>query len=207
MKTLLTSLGLATLVGLAVSYRQPETASAPPAAGSESAAAPFQIDAGHSAVVFRCIHLGISQAYGRFNEFGGDVVFDEADLSQSSIQITIQADSVDTNHEQRDTHLRSPDFLSAKENPEISFVSTKIGGTAEKLEVEGDLTFHGQTQSVQATGAVIGAGDTPFGDHRVGFEVRFTIDMGDYGVEYVEQNPGGVGPEVDLTVSLECVRK
>jgi len=207
MNTVLTSFGMAALVGLALSNRQPETTLPTPPAGNESTAASFQVDPAHSAVVFRCKHLGIYQSYGRFNEFGGEVVYDEAELSRSSIQITIQADSVDSNSEQRDTHLRSPDFLSAKENPEISFTSTKIGGTTDELEIEGDLTLHGQTHPVQATGSVVGAGDTPFGDYRAGFEVRFTIDMADYGIEFVKQNPGAVGPEVNLTVSLECIRK
>jgi len=207
MKTLLTSLGLAALAGLIVSLRQPEPAS--PSAPAEPGAAPatFQVDGGHSTVLFRSKHLGISQFYGRFNDFGGEVVYDEADLAKSSIEVVIQAASVDSNSEQRDTHLRSPDFLSVKENPEIHFASTKVSGTPEKLEIEGELTFNGTTQEIQATGQLVGAGETPFGDYRAGFEARFTIDMADFGVEFVKKTPGAVGPEVHLTVSLECVRQ
>lgn len=207
MKTLFLSLGLALLAGLIASLRTPEPVLAPTSPVPATTAATFQIDGGHSTVLFRSKHLGISRFYGRFNDLGGEVVYDEADLAESTIQLTIQAASVDSNSEQRDTHLRGPDFFSVKENPEIRFESTKVSGAPDKLEIEGLLTFNGVTKEIQAKGMVVGAGDTPFGDYRAGFEAEFTIDMADFGVEFVKKTPGAVGPEVDLTVSLECVRQ
>jgi polyisoprenoid-binding protein YceI len=178
--------------------------------GSEASAPParatYEIDAGHSSVLFRCKHVGISQFYGRFNAFRGEVVYDPENPAQSSIRIEIQADSVDTNSEDRDKHLRNNDFFSAKEFPVISFVSTSVAPSDEGLAVEGELTLRGTTKPVTARAVVVGTGEA-MGAYRAGFEARFRIDMRDFGISFVQKNPTALGPEVDLIVSLECLRK
>lgn len=176
------------------------------------AAETYEVDGVHSAVVFRSKHMGISQFYGRFNridEQKSKVVYDPDDPSKSSILLVIDAASIDSANANRDQHLKSTDFLSVQENPEIVFESKKVSGKPEALTLEGDLSLRGVTKPVSVKATVVGRGEVQMREtsFRAGFEAHFTIDMRDFGFDFVKQNPGAVGPEVDLTVSLECVRK
>jgi len=201
MKLLVASTLVAGLAGLSAAL--PSSAPSTPAAGET-----FAIDNAHSTVIFRTKHLGISEAYGRFNSITEDsqLVLD-AEPSKSSLRLVVAAESVDTGLADRDKHLRNADFFNAKEHPEIVFESKKISGKADALEVSGELTFLGVTKSVTAKARQVGKGDTAFGDHRAGFVADFTFSMADFGVAFVKQSPGAVGPEVSVTVSLECIRK
>ena len=203
MKLLFSTLSVAGLVGLAVS----STRSAAPEVAL--AAENYTIDNTHSTVLFRTKHIGISEAYGRFDTFSDKsmLVYDAADPSKSSVLVVIQADSVNTNAPDRDKHVKSADFFNAKEFPEIVFESKKISGKPDALTIEGELTFHGVTKPVSVKARVVGSGDTMFKDHRTGFAAELTLNMADYNVEFVKKTPGAVGPEVALTISLECVRK
>ena len=182
-------------------------------AGSSGAATPvaepvtFAADPVHSGVVFRTTHLGVSSFWGRFNHVEGTVAYDADDLASSSIEVEIDAKTIDTASPDRDEHLRSPDFFSVKEFPKITFKSTAIEGTPEAMRITGDLELHGVTKSVTAKGAVIGAGDTFFGDYRTGFEASFELDMNDFDIGFVKERPGAVGPLVEITISLECIRQ
>jgi len=206
MKLILCTLSVFSVAGLSGLLA---SSAIPRASGPAPAAENFEIDAVHSTVVFRSNHLGISQAWGRFDKFGDDskIVYDAADPSKSSILFVVEADSVDTAAPDRDKHLRSADFFNAKEFPQIVFESKKISGKPEALTVEGALTFHGVTKTVKAQAKVVGKGDTPLGDHRAGFVAELTIDMRDYDVAFAKKTPPVVGPEVALTVSVEGVRK
>jgi polyisoprenoid-binding protein YceI len=203
MKLLLTTLSVAVVAGFAASFTSP-------ALRSPVAAETFGIDGAHSTVVFHTKHVGISEAYGRFNTLGeaSELVYDAADPSKSSVRIVVQAESVDTGIADRDKHIRGGDFFNSKEFPEIVFESKKVSGKADALTIEGELTFHGVTKAVSAKGHVVGKGDVAmFKDHRAGFVAEFSLNMADFGVEFVKKTPGAVGPEVGVTVSLECVRK
>ena len=204
MKTLLTTTSVLALAGLALGLHSPSTTSAP---SSPPALATYQIDAGHSAVVFRCKHLGVSQFWGRFNQISGELRYDEEDPTTASIQCVIPADSIDTNSADRDRHLKSNDFLSAKEFPELTFTSQSVEATDDGLVIKGELSMHGVTKDVTAQAEVVGSGETMFNDFRMGFEARFRVDMRDFGITFVEKNATAVGPEVDLIVSLECIRQ
>jgi polyisoprenoid-binding protein YceI len=202
MKLLAPSLLVASLAGLSAAI--PAGTPTVPAPAAES----YTIDNGHSTVLFHTKHLGISEAYGRFNKISEDsaLVFD-ADLAKSSIRLVVEAESVDTGVPDRDKHLRNADFFNSKEHPEIAFESKKISGKPEALEVTGELTFLGVTKSVTAKARQVGKGDTFMKDHRLGLVAELTFSMADFGVAFVKQSPGAVGPDVHLTVSLECVRK
>jgi len=202
MHTLHSALLVAGLAGLLAA------STSSPARPTPAAAETFRVDNAHSSVVFHTKHLGISEAYGRFNRISdkSQVVLD-ASPDKSSILIVVEADSVDTNAGDRDKHLRNADFFNSKEFPEIVFESSKITGTDAALEVVGELSFHGVTKSVTAKARRVGKGDTAFGDHRAGFVAELGIDMRDFGVEFLKKNPGAVGPEVGLTISIECVRQ
>ncbi len=164
----------------------------------------WKVDAAHSSVVFHTQHMGIAKFYGRFNAFEGEIQYDAASPTSSSVGITIDASSIDTNSEGRDKHLRSPDFFSAKEFPEIRFESASVEAAGDAFTVEGELTLHGVTKTIAATFEVVGVAETPRGT-KAGFEAKLTIDMRDFGFSFVEKNPGAVGPEVHVVVSVECV--
>ena len=202
MKTLLGVLSVGALTGLLVS-----AFSATPAAPAAAAAAEtYAIDNGHSSVIFHTKHIGVSESYGRFNKIVADKSKLVLDGDKSSILLVIDAASVDTNLPDRDQHLRSPDFFNVKEFPEIVFESKKVKASGKEFTVEGELTFLGVTKTISAKAHQTGTGEMR-GQSLSGFLAEFTLDMNDYGVAFLKQNAGALGPEVHLTVSLECARK
>ncbi|QUX96896.1 hypothetical protein C0J08_16470 [Marinomonas sp. CT5] len=162
-------------------------------------AADYQIDPAHSAVVFKVGHLGVSTTVGRFNNFEGDFTFDK-DQASDSASLTIQADSIDTNHDARDKHLRSPDFLDVKQFPTLTFKSTKFEGD----KLTGNLTIHGVTKPVSFDVKKIGEGKDPWGGYRAGFEATTTIQRSDFGVTYFIP---GVTDATEIEVYVEGIRQ
>lgn len=175
---------------------------APLVASTATEAATFDVDNGHSCVVFRIKHFGVTNFYGRFNKVGGKVMWDAAAPEKSSISIEIDAASVDTGDTKRDDHVRNPDFFSAKEFPTIKFVSKSVKVVGKQLEVTGDLTLRGVTKSVTAKVDLTGEGETRFG-YRAGFEANFEIKRSEFGVSAY---PDALSDDVRLTVSLETVK-
>lgn len=168
------------------------------------AADTFKVDPVHAFVAFRIKHLDVSYSYGRFNNPTGTVTWDSADPTKSSINIEVKTDSVDTDNEKRDAHLKGPDFFDAKQFPTISFKSTAIKAAGEnKFEVTGDLTLHGVTKSITINLDKTGEKQTQMG-YRAGWETMFKIKRSDYGMTNMV---GPVGDEVDLVVSIEGVKQ
>ena len=168
------------------------------------AAERYDIDADHSTVVFSCKHAGASYTKGLFRKVSGSFTFDETNPGKSAIEITIPSASIYTNHKKRDQHLQSPDFLNAKQYPTISFKSTSIKKAGKGYQVSGKLSLHGVTKNVTVAMAHVGAGKGPYGKFRRGFEGSFTIKRSDYGMTKMI---GPVGDDVELTVSIEGIRK
>lgn len=164
----------------------------------------YQIDPAHSAVTFETGHLGVSRLPGRFNDLSGSYTWSESDPSQNSASIEIQVDSIDTNHTDRDKHLRSPDFFNAKQYPTITFESTGYEGDAEEGVLTGDLTMHGVTREVELDVVKTGAGDDPWGGYRQGFIASTQLMRSDFGIDYFIPN---VPDETDLTIFIEGVRQ
>lgn len=163
----------------------------------------WAIDKGHSSVVFRVKHAGISNFYGTFNEISGEVTLDPQAPEKGSVSLSIPVDSVDSRDAKRDEHLKGPDFFNGKENPTIAFVSTKIGKKGDALEVTGDLELAGKKKPVTMVVNKTGEGD--FYGPRVGYEATFTIKRSDFGMDYgVAKN--ALGDEVTLMVGLELVK-
>src|SRR5262245_45379585 len=176
---------------------------APPSA--HAAAANYKIDGVHSAVLFRCHHFKAGYVYGRFNAVAGKFVFDADKPEASSVSVTIEAASVDTNEKKRDDHLRSPDFLDVAKFPQITFASTAVKKTGEnQFEVAGNLTLHGTTKPVTVAMTKTGENMDTYKMYRMGFEGTLTINRSEYGVSGL---PGGVGEEVRLTIAVEGVRE
>jgi polyisoprenoid-binding protein YceI len=145
----------------------------------------YTIDPTHTRIGFVARHAMVTKVRGSFNEFEGSGVVDETDLAASHVSLTIQAASIDTRNEQRDAHLRSNDFLAMDEFPQITFVSTGFRQTGDtSLDLTGDLTIKGVTNSVTVPFEFEGAATDPFGNLRVGFEGAVTINRKDYGITW-----------------------
>ena len=179
--------------------------SAPPhdAAAIPTTAESFKVDPVHSNVIFKVKHRDASYFYGRFAKFSGTFTYDEKNPANCEVVMEVEAESIDTRTAKLDDHLRSPDFFDAKQFPSIIFESTDVkkGSRAGTYAVTGDLTLHGVTKSVtielEHTGSSEGRRGTV-----VGFHTVFTIDRTDFGMEYGVG--GGVGKDVELTISIEA---
>ncbi len=190
-------------IGLVLAVVAFGVATLPPAgaAGADS----YKIDTVHSTVLVRAKHLGVSYAYVRFNEMAGKIAVDEADPAKSTLEIVIQADSVDSNHEKRDQHLKSPDFLNVKQFPVITFRSTSAKKTGEQqFEVTGELELHGVSKTVTVQVTRTGSGKDPWGGYRTGAEARFTVKRSDFDMNFMLE---GISDELDVIVSLEAVKE
>jgi polyisoprenoid-binding protein YceI len=164
----------------------------------------FKVDPVHSSVLFRAHHAGAGYVWGRFNEAKATFVLD-ADPAKSSFVADIPVESLDSNNDKRDAHLKSPDWFNFKQYPNISFKSTKVEKVDDKtLSVTGDLTLHGVTRSVSVPVELAGRGEFPKGTFRAGIEATFTVKMSDYGIKGM---PGAVADEVKLIVAFECVKE
>ena len=156
----------------------------------------------HSSVLFKSKHNDVSWFYGRFNELSGTIVYDPADVSKSKVTMEVAAESVDTRNEKLDQHLKSPDFFDAVQFPVIAFESTKVASAGEgRLAVTGDLVLHGVMKEVTVELEHVGSADGRRGK-LVGFHGVFTIDRTEFGMTYGAD--GGLGKEVELTVSVEA---
>ncbi len=165
----------------------------------------YKVDSKHSSVIFRVKHLGVSYFYGRFNEIKGSLAFDQADPKSLALDIEIKVESIDTNDQKRDQHLKGPDFFNAKQYQTITFKSTKAKqGKDDKYRVTGDLTLHGVTKSITVDLAHVGSATDSRGRHRAGFKTSFTIKRTDFGMDYMV---GGLGDDIRLIVSLEALRQ
>jgi len=180
------------------------------AVGATSAqAAEFKMDGAHTDVVFNVNHLGYSNTWGSFEEVGGSFTFDPDAPEDAKVSMTIQAASIDTNHTKRDEHLRSPDFLNAKEFPTITFESTNVEITGEKEgTLTGDLTLHGQTHPVTLDVTFNKMAPHPLPQYdkalTAGFSARGTIERSKWGVGKFTP---AVGDEMKLFIEVEGMKK
>lgn len=159
----------------------------------------------HAFVEFKISHLGYSWLKGRFNDFDGKFTYDEKDPSKSNVQVTIKTASVDSNHGERDKHLRSDDFLDVAKFPEAKFVSTKVVSTGEgKAKIHGNLTLHGVTKEVVIDAVEIGAGKDPWGGYRRGFTGTTKFAMADFGIT---KNLGPASTHVEMILNIEGIRQ
>jgi polyisoprenoid-binding protein YceI len=165
----------------------------------------YAFDTAHTRIGFVARHAMVTKVRGAFNEFEGSVVVDGADLASSTVTLTIQAASIDTRNEQRDGHLRSNDFLAMEEFPQLTFVSTGVQQTGpNNVELTGDLTIKGITNSVTVPFEFEGAATDPFGNLRVGFEGAVTISRKDYGITWnAALETGGVLVSDKITLEFE----
>ncbi|UXY09287.1 YceI family protein [Kosakonia sp. ML.JS2a] len=175
------------------------------AAGS-AVAADYKIDkeGQHAFVNFRIQHLGYSWLYGTFKDFDGTFSFDEANPSADKVNITINTNSVDTNHAERDKHLRSAEFLNVAKFPQATFTSTEVKKDGDGLDITGNLTLNGVTKPVTLDAKLMGQGNDPWGGVRAGFEAAGKITLKDFNIT---TDLGPASQDVELIISVEGVRQ
>ena len=159
----------------------------------------------HAFIQFKIKHLGYSWLLGRFNRFDGEFSYDEKNPSAARITVNIDPASIDSNHAERDKHLRGKDFLHVSKYPKAKFVSTGFEENGNgKITVKGKLTLHGVTKDITIKGEHIGHGKDPWGGYRRGFAGTTTLTLADYGINY---NLGPASRQVEMFLSLEGIRK
>jgi polyisoprenoid-binding protein YceI len=165
----------------------------------------YTLDAAHSRIGFVARHAMVTKVRGSFNDFTGTAVIDGDAPEKSSVQVTIQANSIDTRNADRDGHLKSNDFLAMDEYPQLTFSSTEIKQTGEtSFDVTGDLTLKGITRSVTIPFEFEGSAKDPFGNERIGFEGSTTINRKDYGISFnAALETGGVLVSDKITLEFE----
>ena len=176
-------------------------------AGVPAEAADYTIDSKgqHASVNFRVKHLGFSWLVGRFDTFNGTFSFDDAKPEISKVKVEIATTSVNTNHAERDKHLRSADFLDVAAHPTASFESTSITPKGDgKAAIAGKLTLNGVTKDIVIDAERIGGGDDPWGGYRQGFSGKTTLALSDFAIK---KDLGPASKSVELTLDVEGVRQ
>ena len=165
----------------------------------------YTLDPSHSRIGFVARHAMIAKVRGAFNEVSGTATIDGANPSASSLEVTIQAGSVDTRHANRDGHLTSPDFFVVATYPTITFVATGFEITADDtVEVTGNLTIKDVTRPVTVPFEFGGAATDPFGTHRIGFEGQVSVNRKDWGLTWnAALETGGVLVSDKVTLEFE----
>jgi polyisoprenoid-binding protein YceI len=145
----------------------------------------YQLDLAHTRIYFVARHAMVTSVRGYFHEFDGRLHLDAENPAASSAQVTIKVASLDTGQEQRDAHLRSPDFFDVENYPDMTFASTEISAQDEDTyRVTGDLTIRDQTHPVTITVTYNGSAKDPFGNLRAGFEGRGVVNRKDWGLTW-----------------------
>ncbi len=170
----------------------------------------WKMDKSHSQVLFSVSHMVLSEVTGTFRDF--DVMLESSrdDFTDAKVSATIKAQSIDTQNERRDGHLKSNDFLNAEKFPEIKFQSTTIEKTGnDSYRISGNLTIRDVTKPVVLEATYRGMIDDPWGNQRIGFRATTTIDRFDFGVSWNNAlETGGliVGKDVQITLLMEFTR-
>jgi polyisoprenoid-binding protein YceI len=177
---------------------------------SPRATSVWTIDADHSEVGFAVKHLMVATVKGTFRRFSGQVTLDENDIGKSVVTADIDVTSIDTRQDQRDAHLRSPDFFDASTFPVMTFRSTKVEQLRHGyLQVIGDLTIRGTTREVVLDVEETGRGGDPWGNQRIGYNARTSIKRDDFGLTWNQAlETGGVvvSSDVRITLDVELVK-
>lgn len=174
----------------------------------------WKLDPDHTQVELAVKHMMFTTVRGRFEIESGTIVVDEDDPSSGSVEVVLDAASIDTGVEERDAHLRSEDFLHVEEHPEITFRSTAVEGSptepGEEFRVLGELTIRGETREVELDAVFEGQGQDPWGGQRAGFTASTEIDRREWGLTWNQAlETGGilVGNEVRIELSVQAVKQ
>ena len=169
----------------------------------------WEIDSSHSSVHFSVRHLMIAKVRGSLGRWSGTIQVPDGDFSKATVSVTIDASSIDTGVADRDAHLKSPDFLDASQYPELHFVAKRVEPrSAGEVDVVGDLTIKGTAREVVLRVEQHGQAKDPWGNVRVAFTAKTSIDRKDFGLTWnAALETGGflVGDEVRINLSIQAV--
>lgn len=172
---------------------------------------PFQLDSAHSAIHFSVRHMVVAKVRGRFGAYRARLALDEADLTQSQLEVVIDAGSIDTGVADRDAHLRSADFLDVERFPTLRYQSRKIERLgADRYRIIGDLTIRDVTREVTVDVERDGTAKDPWGNWRSFFTAKASIDRNDFGLRWNQVLEAGgvlVGDRVDIEAEMQIVRE
>ncbi|MEQ8927657.1 MAG: YceI family protein [Fulvivirga sp.] len=169
----------------------------------------WQIDKAHSTIGFNVTHLVISEVEGKFNEFDAKVVSTSEDFAGSEVSFTAKVASIDTDNEQRDTHLKSEDFFAAESNPELTF-NGNIKKEGEKYKLVGKLTMRGTTKDVTFDVKYNGTIKDPWGNIKSDFKITGTVNRKEYGLKWGALTEAGgavVADEVEIVCNVELQKQ
>ena len=170
----------------------------------------WNLDGTHSGINFAVRHMVVSKVRGRFAAFSGTLELDDSDFAQSTIDVTIDASSIDTGTAQRDDHLRSADFFDVAKFPTLRYTSKRIEKLGkDRFRVIGDLTIRDVTREVPLDVEYGGRGKDPWGNERAGFSASAAIDRKDFGLQWNQVlETGGVlvGDKVDIDLDIQAVK-
>ena len=189
MKNTLLATGLALVIGIPFS----------------ASAADYIIDTkgAHASINFKISHLGYSFIQGRFNTFDGAFSYDPNNIAASAIMVNVDTNSLDSNHAERDKHIRSSDFIEASKFSTATFNSTKVIDNKDgTFELIGDLNLHGVTKPITIEAQVIGQGQDPWGGERAGFYGTTRLELVDFNIPVM-----GDSSYVDMTLNVEGIKQ
>lgn len=169
----------------------------------------YAIDKSHSSVNFAIRHLMISKVRGTFSTVAGTIVLPPVGFVPTAVSAEIDAASVTTHEEQRDTHLKSADFFDVETFPKMTFTSTEIAASGENaFTIDGTLEMHGVSRPVTLTAELAGHGKDPWGNDRIAYEATTKLNRKDHGMTFNQTLEAGgvlVGEEVEIIINLEAV--
>lgn len=166
----------------------------------------YVIDVEHFSIAFLVEHIGFAKVLGRFRSAKGEYTFDEASGVLSDVRIEVETNSVSTDHDKRDKHLRSADFLNSNEHPLMVFSTTGASTSLDRVyTLDGELQLHGRTRPLQLKARWNKSGNYPFGGnpYAMGVSARGSFKRSDFGMTYAVDN-GWVGDEVELIIEFEA---
>jgi len=186
------------------------TAAAAVLATSPVLADTYVIDKSHSDASFQVRHM-MSRVRGHFNDYAGSITVDPTKPEAATVEFTVKAASIDTDNENRDKDLRSPNFFDVEKFPELTFKSSKVKAAGkDKYDVTGTLTIHGVAKEVTLPVQFLGFGKDPWGNDKAGFSIDTTLNRKDFGISWNKAlDNGGVllGDDVWVSINLETAKK
>ena len=171
----------------------------------------YTIDTAHSDIGFSVRHMMFAKVRGHFTKWSATLAFDAANPARSSVEVDIDASSIDTRESQRDAHLKSPDFLETEKFPSITFKSQSVepAGVGH-YRVKGPLTIHGLTKDAILDVEETGRGKDPWGNARVGFVAKTSVNRLDFGLKWNQVLEAGgvlVGEKIEIEIDVEAIEK
>jgi polyisoprenoid-binding protein YceI len=176
---------------------------------AQSEMARYNVDPDHSTIEFRVAHMVISKTTGHFKDYSGFIEMDPEAQTVKTIEATVKTASVNTNHEKRDTHLRTADFFDVEKHPTMTYKLKEYRKNGEHYTAVGDLTLRGVTKEITLTGNFNGITKDPWGNVRAGFNAEGKLNRKDFGMVWNKALDSGglvVGDDVYIKLDIECIK-